>query len=337
MSEIARIKKYFPLMNDLYVTARESLGFEPHVKIVILKNEDNMSKPLGKTAHYSPAEHKIALYTQGRHIKDILRSLSHELVHHNQNCRGDFDGGAATTQGYAQEDGHLREMEREAYEVGNMIFRDWEDNLKNKGGKPLFTSTQPYVRPMMTNVVGSRIVEGEKMKDKMNESNLRDIIRGVIQEMFNDDMSEGVDSEKDDAAELQGMAAEEEAQKASGQEGAVYKGVSEGHDYDTKGTPLEDPKDPENPERYEKGKVGNEVFEDSGEEEKELYETDRASDEEHIEAIRGHLDALEHDKSYDEEHEDFHESFFPKGRSLREKARMELNEALMKRWNNIIK
>jgi hypothetical protein len=59
-----------------------------------------------------------------------MRSLSHELVHHAQNCRGDFDGGIATVDGYAQEDGHLREMEREAYETGNLIFRDWEDGLK---------------------------------------------------------------------------------------------------------------------------------------------------------------------------------------------------------------
>lgn len=77
------------------------------------------------------------LYTQGRHIKDILRSLSHELVHHHQNCRGDFGDDANTNEGYAQNDEHLREMEREAYECGNMIFRDWEDNLKSKGGKPL--------------------------------------------------------------------------------------------------------------------------------------------------------------------------------------------------------
>ena len=127
------------------------------------------------------------LYTQGRHIKDILRSLSHELVHHHQNCRGDFDGDITTNEGYAQNDEHLREMEREAYECGNMIFRDWEDNLKSKGGKPLFTSTSQYVPPPTSDVAGIYIREGETKKMKLNESTLRDIIRGVIQEMFNDD------------------------------------------------------------------------------------------------------------------------------------------------------
>jgi hypothetical protein len=61
-----------------------------------------------------------------------MRSLAHELVHHAQNCRGQFGGGIATVDGYAQEDGHLREMEREAYETGNLIFRDWEDGIKHK-------------------------------------------------------------------------------------------------------------------------------------------------------------------------------------------------------------
>ena len=114
MREIDRINKFQPLISSLYETAKEKLGFKPHVKIAIIQSDKNMNNPLGKTAHYSPADMKIGLYTKGRHIKDILRSLAHELVHHNQNCRGDFNGGAATVEGYAQEDGHLREMEREA-------------------------------------------------------------------------------------------------------------------------------------------------------------------------------------------------------------------------------
>jgi len=57
--------------------------------------------------------------------------LSHELVHHAQNCRGEFDKTAAMGEGYAQADEHLREMEREAYEKGNLIFRDFTDGLKS--------------------------------------------------------------------------------------------------------------------------------------------------------------------------------------------------------------
>jgi len=209
MSEQERIGEFLPLMQSLYKTARTELGFKPHVKIVILKDDSNMSNPLGKTAHYSPSENKIGIYTQGRHIKDILRSLAHELVHHNQNCRGDFDTGAATVEGYAQEDDHLREMEREAYECGNMIFRDWEDNLKKKGASPLFTSTH-YANAIMEK--GDRL-----MKNNLKESTLRNIIRGVIQEMFDEDLNE---------EDNMGMPADAEAQEAAetaAEEGKPYE------------------------------------------------------------------------------------------------------------------
>jgi hypothetical protein len=59
-----------------------------------------------------------------------MRSLSHELVHHTQNCNGQFDDVGEMGEGYAQNDEHLREMEREAYEQGNLCFRDWEDSIK---------------------------------------------------------------------------------------------------------------------------------------------------------------------------------------------------------------
>ena len=126
-SEFERIALVQPLMKSLYEASKESLGFDIDAKIVVLTNEGNSNNPLGKTAYYDPADHKIGLYTQGRHVKDIMRSLSHELVHHSQNCRGDFKEGIATIEGYAQEDGHLREMEREAYETGNLI-QLWEKN-----------------------------------------------------------------------------------------------------------------------------------------------------------------------------------------------------------------
>jgi hypothetical protein len=352
MHEYNRINKFLPLMQSLYNTAKGELGFEPHVKIVIIKNDENMENPLGKTAHYSPGEHKIALFTQGRHIKDILRSLSHELVHHNQNCRGDFNSGAATVEGYAQEDGHLREMEREAYECGNMIFRDWEDNLKKKGARPLFTSTH-YANAIME--------KGEKlMENGLKESQLRNIIRGVIQEMFNDDLSEADNMGMPANVESQ-EAAEEEAEKSSGQVGAVYKGVQEGAIAAMAGKALgaaakkvgsaalgaaTDKAKELGTQAIEKGasklkgaldESEEELVEDSGEEEEDHYDRNEDEDEDHIDAIRGHLDALEHDKDYDEDHENFHESFFPKDRSIRQKARLELNEALMKRWNKIIK
>jgi len=184
MHENERILKFSPLIRNLYNSARETLGFEPHVSISIIDSTKNANNPLGKTAHYSPSERKIALYTRGRHIKDIMRSLAHELVHHNQNCRGDFETAGGTMPGYAQEDGHLREMEREAYEVGNLIFRDWEDNLKDKGGKPLFSSTAPYVPAPTSGVVGGRLLEENKMTDKLTKVQLQEIIDKESQKLL---------------------------------------------------------------------------------------------------------------------------------------------------------
>jgi len=37
-----------------------------------------------------------------------------------------------TEEGYAQTNKHLREMEKEAYTVGNMLLRDWEDSKKGE-------------------------------------------------------------------------------------------------------------------------------------------------------------------------------------------------------------
>jgi hypothetical protein len=83
---------------------------------------------LGKTAYYSPSDKSITLYTFGRHPKDVLRSFAHEMVHHEQNLNGTL-GNIGTTN--TNEDGSLDKIEREAYEKGNIMLRNWEDSIKN--------------------------------------------------------------------------------------------------------------------------------------------------------------------------------------------------------------
>lgn len=118
------------MVDNFFPYSQKQLGFDKGATIIFQSDEDNAGKMLGKTAYYDPENYQIVLYTDGRHPKDILRSLSHELVHHAQNCRGDFTRDNSTYEGYAQKDPHLREMEREAYEKGNLIFRDFEDLIK---------------------------------------------------------------------------------------------------------------------------------------------------------------------------------------------------------------
>jgi hypothetical protein len=61
-----------------------------------------------------------------RHPKDVMRSYAHEMVHHMQNCDGRL-GNIATQN--TNEGGDLPEIEKEAYEKGNMTFRNWTDTL----------------------------------------------------------------------------------------------------------------------------------------------------------------------------------------------------------------
>mgnify|MGYP001300793088 CR=1 FL=1 len=99
-------------------------------KVVLRKDVENGALTLGRTAYYDPSELTIVLYTSNRHPKDILRSFAHELIHHVQNERGDLHLGDSSDPQYAQNDEHLRKMEKEAYLQGNLLMRDFEDNFK---------------------------------------------------------------------------------------------------------------------------------------------------------------------------------------------------------------
>ena len=118
------------MVDNFFPYSRQQLKFDQPVTIIFQSDVDNSSKMLGKTAFYDPEQYEVTLYVDGRHPKDVMRSLSHELVHHAQNCRGDFRTENGTGVGYAQRDPHLRDMEREAYTKGNLIFRDFEDLIK---------------------------------------------------------------------------------------------------------------------------------------------------------------------------------------------------------------
>ena len=121
------ISRFFPY-------AEEKLGFDKPVTVLFKSDSENARKILGKTAYYDPEGLKIVLYVDDRHPKDILRSFSHELVHHAQNCRGEFDDHMELSAGYAQNNKHMRKQEAEAYLLGNgFLFRDFEDTCKAGG------------------------------------------------------------------------------------------------------------------------------------------------------------------------------------------------------------
>ena len=118
------------MIQHFFPYAQEKLGFFKPVMVSFQSDEENANKLLGKTAHYNPDDFSIAVYVDGRHPKDILRSFSHELVHHAQNCNGDFESTEELGPGYAQDNEAMRNAELDAYKRGNIIFRDFEDLIK---------------------------------------------------------------------------------------------------------------------------------------------------------------------------------------------------------------
>ena len=138
--EFADLGVFHKLSKQFLPYAQEKLGFDKPVSVNLISDPQNAKNPLGKTAYYNPGTMEVTVFVDKRHVKDILRSMSHELVHHTQNCRGEFEGGVNTGPGYAQEDGHMREMEKEAYLEGQLLLRDFEDNLK-KENKMKITET----------------------------------------------------------------------------------------------------------------------------------------------------------------------------------------------------
>jgi len=126
---MADIDVLMPLIKQFMPFAQKQMGFDRPPNLFLKGDSSNAADPLGKTGFYDPQAESITLYITARHPKDVLRSLSHELMHHTQNCRGDFTDAGEMGEGYAQSNPHMRNMEIEAYKA-SICFRDWEDSLK---------------------------------------------------------------------------------------------------------------------------------------------------------------------------------------------------------------
>jgi len=183
-----------PLVKQFMPFAQKRFGFTKPPKMFLKQDEENAKNPLGRTAYYDPEQMSITLYITGRHPKDVMRSLAHELVHHTQNCNGMFDNVGSVGEGYAQNDEHLREMEREAYEQGNLCFRDWEDSIKNT----------IYFEHLQK---GDNVMSTKKWKNKE--------LNGLLTEGwgFSMDLSKLNEAEKPDYIDLDGDGDKEESMK----------------------------------------------------------------------------------------------------------------------------
>ena len=105
---------------------KQGLNVTPAPRIEFVEDEENAKVTLGRTAYYDPNNKVITLYITRRHPKDVLRSFAHEMIHHMQNLEGRLENMSGTTN--VNEDNYLANIEREAYDNGNMIFRSWEND-----------------------------------------------------------------------------------------------------------------------------------------------------------------------------------------------------------------
>ncbi len=122
--------EFIDMLKSLTLFAKDRLSIGKLPSILLRSDVENSKDTLGKTGYYSPELGEIHVFVDGRHAKDILRSIAHELVHHMQNEKGSLVDQGYHGKGYAQKNPHLRDMEKEAYLKGNMCFRDWEDSYK---------------------------------------------------------------------------------------------------------------------------------------------------------------------------------------------------------------
>jgi hypothetical protein len=97
-----------------------------------------------------------------------MRSVAHEVIHHSQNLRGEFDNAFNLgEEGYAQSNNHLRNMEGEAYLFGNVLFRDWEDELKKQRKSNTMTN-EKVLRAKIRALIAEEM-ETQNASDAKNE------------------------------------------------------------------------------------------------------------------------------------------------------------------------
>jgi hypothetical protein len=147
----------------------QGMNIKPLPKVKFVHNdEENANNILGKTAYYNPSDKSITLFTLNRHPKDILRSFSHEMIHHEQNLDNRLTNIGTTN---TNEDGDLPEIEKEAYQKGNMMLRNWEDKIKNPVNEIYIDISKFNSIPNTLNKLSSQLYELKIKEITLNPNN----------------------------------------------------------------------------------------------------------------------------------------------------------------------
>ncbi len=124
-------KQLYPYIKRLYnFMLKHGYTAEPAPKVVLDKQKQRGVFVL--TGYFDPEIDGIRLFVNGRHPKDILRTLAHELIHWKQQV-----DGVIAESGYKgdkiTEDENLVKLEEEAFLKGNMAFRQWTETEQKLG------------------------------------------------------------------------------------------------------------------------------------------------------------------------------------------------------------
>ena len=126
-----------PHVQGMYDYFEQKIGFNRPPTMVFDSDPNNEANVLGKTAYYDPNTLQIHVYTDGRHPKDMLRSIAHELIHHWQNEEGRLDVGGYSGPGYYLKNKDLNKLEKEAMNLSAQFLREYEDKKKLEENKKM--------------------------------------------------------------------------------------------------------------------------------------------------------------------------------------------------------
>lgn len=139
------------------------------------------------TGNYNPETKTITLFVNGRHIKDVLRTLAHECVHHSQNLEGRLVGYSGDR---TSEDDALTRLEEEAYMKGNIMFRNWTEE-KTKSEKP----GQSFTKHMKKKIS----VDEEKGQPKTIQARINQLYKAAgkfVKNRYSDESWQALDDYK---------------------------------------------------------------------------------------------------------------------------------------------
>lgn len=116
---------------DFMETEGVSFKKEDRPNIKFTRKKQKETPFFRETGHYIDPTNEITIYTNGRSLKDCLRSLAHEIIHADQKINKGIEITKASN-GISGKSKDVENIEGDAYRRGNLIFRKWEESLKNE-------------------------------------------------------------------------------------------------------------------------------------------------------------------------------------------------------------